>query len=93
MQHLQEETDHRNQQFFFFAKWPKIPLEEILMMIYFWSMDQTRKSTANMMSINNIQPSLYSFPKFGRCMFSGHRNKPIHSVWGNSCRKVRRYQI
>ena len=54
MQHLQEETDHRNQQFFFFAKWPKIPLEEILMMIYFWSMDQTRKSTANMMSINNI---------------------------------------
>lgn len=37
----------------FFAKWPKIPLGELLMMIYFWSMDQTRKSTARMMSINN----------------------------------------
>ena len=37
----------------FFAKWPKIPLGELLMMIYFWAMDQTRISTARMMSINN----------------------------------------
>lgn len=36
----------------FFAEYPKISMGELLLLIYFWSMDVTREKTARMMSIN-----------------------------------------
>ena len=36
----------------FFAMFPKIPLGELLLLIFFWSVDQSRKQTAIMGSFN-----------------------------------------
>ena len=37
----------------FFAQHAKVALGELLLMIYFWSMDQSRKQTSRMMNANN----------------------------------------
>lgn len=36
----------------FFAKYPKISLGELLLLIYFWSLDVTGEKTARLMSMN-----------------------------------------
>ena len=36
----------------FFGEFPKISMGELLLLIYFWSMDVTREKTARMMSVN-----------------------------------------
>lgn len=37
----------------FFAQHAKVALGELLLMMYFWSMDQSRKQTSRMMNANN----------------------------------------
>ena len=37
----------------FFTKFPKVPLGELIMLVYLWSVDQSRKQTACMMNLNN----------------------------------------
>ena len=37
----------------FFAKFPKPPLGQLIMLIYFWSVDLSRKKTTRMLAIAN----------------------------------------
>ena len=37
----------------FFAQYPKIPLGELVLLIYLWAMDMSRRKTGRMMSLNN----------------------------------------
>ena len=37
----------------FFTKFPKVSLGELVMLVYLWSVDQSRKHTARMMDLNN----------------------------------------
>lgn len=37
----------------FFTKFPKVALGELVMLVYLWSVDQSRKHTAHMMNLNN----------------------------------------
>ena len=37
----------------FFERFPKISLGELILLIYFWSMDVSRRKTARMLSMNN----------------------------------------
>ena len=37
----------------FFERYPKISLGELILLIYFWSMDVSRRKTARMLSMNN----------------------------------------
>ena len=60
----------------FFAEYPKISLEELLLLIYFWLLDVTWEKTARMMSMN-VNLVCHGLMAFRRCMLPKYRPDQI----------------
>ena len=60
----------------FFAEYPKISLGELLLLIYFWSLDVTWEKTARMMSMN-VNLVCQGLLAFRRSMLPGYRPDQI----------------